>query len=228
MTLRALYETYPLWCVPQSAWYNRVDDLERPFLSFLNVRYAIVPRGYRVPPGWTRIAEDSGGELLENGHVLPRVFVPGALCYEPLLSRHLEWLARVSDFAEWGIVGAAPPSREQLVKNGSAHVRVIAYREQGLLAEIEAQQECVVGTSITAWPGWKARLDGRAIAPLSYNHAFLGFRVPAGRHRLELRYLPDGFVAGAAISLSTLLGAALVVAGVRIRRGSEAARGSAR
>jgi hypothetical protein len=51
MTLRALYETYPLWCVPQAAWYNRVDDLEKPFLSFLNVRYAIVPRGYRVPPG---------------------------------------------------------------------------------------------------------------------------------------------------------------------------------
>ena len=68
---------------------------------------------------------------------------------------------------------------------------------------------------------------GRAIAPLSYNHAFLGFRVPAGRHRLELRYLPDGFVAGAMISLSTLLGA-IVLAGTRIRGGTEAARGSAR
>ncbi len=225
MTLRALYETYPLWCVPQPAWYNRVDDLEKPFLSFLNVRYAIVPRGYRAPPGWTRIAEDSGGELLENSRVLPRIFVPGALCYEASFSRHLEWLARVSDFAEWGIVGALPPSREQLVKNGSARVTVIAYHEQGLSAEIEARQECVVGTSITAWPGWKARLDGRAIAPLSYNHAFLGFRVPAGRHRLELRYLPDGFVAGAAISLSTLLGA-IVLAGARIRSGT--ARGSAR
>ena len=105
---------------------------------------------------------------------------------------------------------------------------VLAYREQGLSAEIDAQQECVVGTSITAWPGWKARLDGRAIAPLSYNHAFLGFRVPAGRHRLELRYLPDRFVAGAGISLSTLLGSALVLAGRRLRGGSEAARGSAR
>jgi hypothetical protein len=228
MTLRALYETYPLWCVPQAAWYNRVDDLEKPFLSFLNVRYAIAPRGYRVPPGWTRIAEDSGGELLENARVLPRVFVPGALCYEPLLARHLEWLARVGDFREWGIVGAAPPSREQLVKNGAACVRVIAYREQGLSAEIEAQQECVVGTSVTAWPGWKARLDGRAIAPLSYNHAFLGFRVPAGRHRLELSYLPDGFVAGAVLSLSTLLGGAVVLTGVRFRRRARVARGSAR
>jgi hypothetical protein len=217
MTLHALYETYPLWCVPQPAWYNRVDDLAKPFLSFLNVRYAIVPRGYHAPDGWTRIAEDPGGELLENAHVLPRVFVPRSLCWESLPFRHFEWLARVSDFAEWGIVGAAPPAGEQLVKNGSGRVRLLAYHEQALSAEVEAEQECVVGTSITAWPGWKARLDGRPIVPLSYNHAFLGFRVPAGRHRLELRYLPDSFVAGAAISLATLLGTSLVVAGVRAR-----------
>jgi len=216
MTLRALYETYPLWCRPQPAWYNRVDDLSKPFLSFLNVRYAIVPRGYPLPGGWKRISVDSGGELLENERVLPRVFVPEAVCWEPLPFRHLEWLERISDYAQWGIVGAAPPTGEQLVKNGAARVGAIAYREQALSAEIDARQDCVVGTSITAWPGWRARLDGRPIASLSYNHAFLGFRVPAGRHRLELSYLPDGFVAGAAISLTTLLG--VVLAGVRLRR----------
>src|SRR5262249_48621147 len=153
-------------------------DLEKPFLSFLNVRYAIVPPGYPAPSGWTRLAEEPGAALLENTRVLPRLFVPDSLCYESLSSRHLEWLARLSDFAQWGIVGEAPPSKEQLVKNGSARVRVTGYREQALSAEIEAQRDCVVGTSITAWPGWKARLDGRPIAPLSYNHAFLGFRVP--------------------------------------------------
>ena len=216
MTLRALYETYPLWCRPQPAWYNRVDDLSKPFLSFLNVRYAIVPRGYPLPGGWKRISVDSGGELLENERVLPRVFVPEAVCWEPLPFRHLEWLERISDYAQWGIVGAAPPTGEQLVKNGAARVGAIAYREQALSAEIDARQDCIVGTSITAWPGWRARLDGRPIASLSYNHAFLGFRVPAGRHRLELSYLPDGFVAGAAISLTTLLG--VVLAGVRLRR----------
>ncbi len=219
MTLRALYETYPLWCRPQPVWYNRVDDLEKPFLSFLNVRYAIVPRGYPLPGGWKRVAVDSGGELLENERVLPRIFVPGAVCYEPLPSRHLEWFERIEkigDYAQWGIVGTAPPAGEPLVKNGAARVGAIAYREQALSAEIDAAQECVVGTSITAWPGWRARLDGRPLASLSYNHAFLGFRVPAGRHRLDLSYRPDGFVAGAAISLASL--AVLVLAGVRVGR----------
>jgi hypothetical protein len=228
MTLNLLYETYPLWCVAQPAWYNRVDDLEKPFLSFLNVRYAIVPRAYRDPSGWTRIAEEGGSALLENGRFLPRAFVPDALCWESDGHRHFEWLARVADFSQWGIVGAAPPGKEQLVKNGRARARVAAYREQSMTVEVEAEEDCVVGTSITAWRGWKARLDGRAIPALSYNHAFLGFRVPRGRHRLELRYLPGGFVAGAAISLAALLGTAVAVAGVRFRRRADPARGSAR
>ncbi len=70
--------------------------------------------------------------------------------------------------------------------------------------EVEAERDAIVGTSVTAWSGWKARLDGFAAEPLSYNHAFLAFRVPVGRHRLELRYRPDSFMAGAAISLATL------------------------
>ncbi|HEY1250952.1 MAG TPA: YfhO family protein [Thermoanaerobaculia bacterium] len=231
MTLNAFYETYRLWCVPQPAWYNRVDDLEKPFLSFLNVRYAVVPRSYPVPAGWSRIAEDAGGGLLENTRVLPRVFVPKAICYESYAPRHFEWLARVADFSEWGIVGAPPPAKEQLVRNGAARVRIVAYLEQAMTVDVDADEECIVGTSITAWKGWKARLDGRAIPSLSYNHAFLGFRVPKGRHRLELRYLSDGFVAGAAISLATLaalLGTAAVAAGSRFRRPARAPRGSAR
>jgi uncharacterized membrane protein YfhO len=50
---------------------------------------------------------------------------------------------------------------------------------------------------------------------MPYNHAFLSFRAPAGRHTMVLRYLPDGFVCGAAISLTSLL---VCLALVRPRR----------
>ena len=55
--------------------------LSGPFLSFLNVRYAIVPAGYRVPPGWHRLAGEPGVELLENERVLPRAFAPKAVYF---------------------------------------------------------------------------------------------------------------------------------------------------
>ena len=222
MTLRAFYETYPLWCVAQPVWYNRVDDLERPFLSFLGVRYALVPEGYRAPPGWTRIARDRGADLLENPAALPRAFVPSAIHYEPDGSRRIEALKGISDFGQRGIVGSSPPpSSGEWAENGPGRVTVISYRPQSMTLEVEAERDAIVGTSVTAWPGWKARLDGLAADPLSYNHAFLAFRVPKGRHRLELRYRPDGFTAGAALSLVTL-GAFLFTS--RRRRASRPAK----
>ncbi len=220
MTLWSLRRTYPLWCVDQNVWFNRVDDLTRPFLSFLNVRYALVSAGQPAPAGWTRIASGPTADLLENGGALARAFVPASFIEEPDVERRIEALGRITDFAQLGIVGvgvgvgvgspsgAAAPERP----NGRARVAIADYRPQSLELEIEAEEEAVIGTSIPGWRGWKARLDGQPIAPLSYNHAFLGFRVPSGTHRLTLRYLPDGFVAGAAVSAATFV--VLLVLGV--------------
>lgn len=33
MTFAPLTETFPLWCVPQPVWYNRIEDPAKPFLS---------------------------------------------------------------------------------------------------------------------------------------------------------------------------------------------------
>jgi uncharacterized membrane protein YfhO len=56
-------------------------------------------------------------------------------------------------------------------------------------------------------------MDGKRSDLLPYNRAFLSFVVPAGRHEVELRYMPSGFVVGAAVSgaalLSLLVGAAV-------------------
>jgi hypothetical protein len=219
LTLWALRRTYPLWCVDQRIWFNRVDDLTKPFLSFLNVRYALVPPGALAPAGWTRIASGQTADLLENGGVLARAFVPASVLEEPDLERRVEALGGISDFAGRGIVASSSGVRTDWKPNGRARVAISSYRAQSMDLEIEADDETVIGTSIPGWLGWQARLDGVRIVPLSYNHAFLGFRVPPGTHRLTLRYLPDAFVAGAAVSLATLVVlATFAVAGFRRQR----------
>lgn len=211
MTFRPLYETYALWCATQGAWFNRVDDLTKPFLSFLNVRYAIAPSGYAPPAGWKTLSRDPGGDLLENGGVLPRAFVPSSIHYEPDGEKQIEALAQISDFAAQGVLGvAAPSASDPWVDNGKARVTIVSYLPQSMTLDVDAVEEAVVATSVTAWRGWKARIDGAALEPLSYNHAFLAFRVPRGAHRLELRYLPEGFTVGSVLSLLTL-GAAVAL-----------------
>src|SRR5262249_14334220 len=66
-TFPPLFTTYPPWCDPQPVWFNRVDDPGRPFLSFLNVRWALLANGSRaVLPGWTLLHHDGAGLLYEN------------------------------------------------------------------------------------------------------------------------------------------------------------------
>jgi hypothetical protein len=205
MTLRPFYETFPLWCAPQPVWYNRIDDPTRPFLSFLNVRWVLQPLDQATPPGWAAVAEGDGVRLLENPRALPRAFAPRRVRAEPDGIRRLELLRAIADFGEEGVVDESGPDSWR--ENGGGRVRIAAYGPQAMTLDVEAEGETVVGTSVPAWPGWKAALDGRAIPLLSYNHAFVGVRVPGGHHRVALRYLPDSVRVGLWISGATLAAA---------------------
>ncbi|MEA2559957.1 MAG: hypothetical protein QOH06_1461 [Acidobacteriota bacterium] len=220
MTLLSLVQTFPLWVSP-GYWFNRVDNLRKPFLSFLNVGYAIVPLGYHPPPGWKLRSRDKNADLLQNKRVLPRAFAPASVRLETGAGQRIALLGSIRNFRNRGVVASWPGAAPGVWHlNGSARIEITSYQAQSMTIEVDAQEETIVGTSIPAWPGWKARLDGAAIEPLSYNHAFLGFQVPQGAHRLTLRYLPDSFVLGAAVSLLTLA-ASLVLLLRRARHRSE-------
>ena len=199
MTFNPLWQTYPMWCTHQQTWYNRVDDPNTPFLSFLNVRWVLFPPGVPAPDGWTVRSEGEEMRLLENPHALPRAFVPRLVQAEADPERRLAVLRSVSDFAERGVVSEAGSA--EWIPNGDAEVSITGYSADRIALDVSAREPALVGTSITAWPGWIAELDGRPIPSVSYNHAFLAFRVPAGHHRLALRYLPRSFRLGAIISL---------------------------
>ncbi len=208
MTFKPLFETYPLWCVPQPVWYNRVDDPTRPFLSFLNVRYAFGPPGFATPRGWNVLHSSEEGRLFENPAPLPRAFAPRSVAYQPDASARVPLLGTVSDFSDRGVVGESAPAGEESGgwhRNGPTSVRIVSYHPQRMTLEVEARDPAVVGTSVTAWPGWRLTVDSARAPLLSYNHAFLGFRVPRGRHRAVLEYWPESFVAGLAASSATLV-----------------------
>ena len=61
-------------------------------------------------------------------------------------------------------------------------------------------------------PGWKATVDGRPAAVLRANVGFRAVAVPAGAHRIECRYAPGSIALGSAVTLITLLGAAVLAA----------------
>jgi hypothetical protein len=218
MTFRPLFETYPLWCVAQPVWFNRIDDPTKPFLSFLNVRYVLTPPEYGTPSGWRTVSESSLGKVLENPAALPRAFVPLELQIEPEPADRLAALSRISDFRRNGIVAELPGWQpHDRVRNGRADVEITQYRPDRLNLRVHASTAAVVATSITSWPGWNLSVDGAPQKLLAYNHAFLGFTVQPGRHRVTLAYAPGSVTLGATIGLGTLLGLAAWVAVRRMR-----------
>jgi hypothetical protein len=210
MTLARLHETFPLWCVPQPIWFNRVDDATRPFLSFLNVRWLLTEASAPAPAGWRAVADGDGLRLFENPRPLPRAFAPRRVLRLSDPTAALEALRGVDDFSERGVVEEAPAS--DWADNGSATVAVSSYAPRELELDVEAQAASVVGTSIPAWPGWTAELERRRLPLLTYNHAFIGFRVPPGRHRVRVRYAPASFRIGAGVALATLVLGGLALA----------------
>ena len=85
---------------------------------------------------------------------------------------------------------------------------------------IDSAAPVFVGTSVPGWKGWRLTLDGSAAPLQPFNHAFLGFQVPSGRHEARLRYRPDSFVVGSAVSTGTaLLAASLLLLPAGGRRG---------
>jgi len=209
LTLRAYAETYALWCRPQPVWFQRVDDLTRPFLSFLNVRYALSSRP--APPGWREVAHDRGTYLLENTRAFGRAFVPRSVSVGyPRLWNFSDLLGE-TDFAARGWIEAPLP--RQTVESSGRVTTSESRLGYTLAAEMDADGWVV--TSIPNWPGWRADLDGKRVSLAVANHAFVAVQVPKGRHRIRLEYRPRTFVWGAATSLATV--AALLLAGLAVR-----------
>ncbi|HTY41841.1 MAG TPA: YfhO family protein [Thermoanaerobaculia bacterium] len=205
MTLRRYAQTYPLWCTQLPSFFNRVDDATSPWLAFLGVRYVLFPPGLGAPEGWKVLAEERGSRLVENPRALPRAFAPAHVAWLGDPERAYAVTATIQDFARDGVVGAPRPGPLGWLPNGPARIAIAAYDADVLALSLDSEESVFVGTSVTGWTGWRLTIDGKDAPLLPFNHAFVGFQAPAGRHRAVLRYRPDGFVAGAAISAATAL-----------------------
>ncbi|HYK42689.1 MAG TPA: hypothetical protein VE007_09885 [Thermoanaerobaculia bacterium] len=191
-------DTFPLWCVPQPASFNRVDDLARPFLGFLSARFAVGPPGAAPPPGWRVRGRSASLSLFENPRALGRAFAPRRVVAEPDASRLLSAMGASNDFAETAWVSSLPGAAAALA-NPPAE---ISARRAGtdLVVETRAPSRVplFVATSLPDWPGWRVRSDRSRLETVTVNHAFVGFWLPPGTLRARLSYVPPSFPAGLA------------------------------
>ncbi len=199
-------DTYPLWCEPQHASFNRVDDLSRPFLEFLGARFAIGEPDAAAPRGWLARGRSEDSSLFENPRALPRAFVPAVVRGERDARSTLAAMAAAADFSREAWTDGVPPGQE--IENPAAR---LASRTDGpdLVLESDSPAPVFVATSLPDWPGWRAREGAESFSLSTVNHAFVGLRLPAGRHSVRLQYRPRSFDGGVVASGAVLLALAL-------------------
>jgi hypothetical protein len=152
--------------------------------------------------------------LLENENVLPRAFVPANVRIGYGDADIDQTLVDATDLRECAWISANVPPYERA--NGPGRVAIRAVGGGGFDLDAEMERDGWVVVSETAWNGWRAYVDGR-VKPQRANAAFLSVYLYQGKHRIQLRYRPDSFVRGRAISAVTLL---CIVAFAFIRRRS--------
>src|SRR5438270_8162300 len=153
--------TYPLWCVSQSVWFNRVDDLTRPSLSLLNVRYAITTGA--PPPGWHTVAQQRGSRLIENEHVLPRAFIPLRMTvgHREGVDTTFEEMQQATDFRARAWIEAPMPLHDE--QHGGGVVTSIRSRPNGFRIRVTMTSPGRIIVSEPVWTRCRACIDGRRV-----------------------------------------------------------------
>jgi hypothetical protein len=209
MTFARLADTYPVWSIAQAVSFNAIGDLQPPFLSFLNIKYAIVPLPVNVTEGWREVMKDRSAKLFENTRVLPRAFVPRHIRYERSGGPIVKAMTAAKDFSDVAWI-EVPELQPHEIGNGPG---TLTRHKDGFGLSIDAvmENDGWIVASQSAWKGWRAYIDGRRVQTRYANHAFVGVFVPKGRHNVKLQYLPESFTRGRNISFTTL-GALMIAA----------------
>jgi hypothetical protein len=224
------HQLLPLWTADPPGSFLQVRNLGRPFLSLLNVRWALDLRGARRPDGWQLIDGGPSARLWRNPRALERAFLPARVRLASLPQQVLAEMKEAADFAQvaWIETPDALYAHPLETANGAGEV---AIRRDGLGYRLDADLESAAWVVISevAWRGWRAESAGRELPLAIADHAFLGLHLPAGVHEVELFYRPRSFEIGLAITATTVAGMlawGLVAAWRRRKRAGAPAAGA--
>jgi hypothetical protein len=152
------------------------------------------------------LTQTGGYTVSEVSGVLPRFFF-------------VNRVQRVRNLAEAALALHAPdfdPQRvaivegfEMTLEQGARTVDLTRYTPSAVTLRTRSALASFLVVTDTHYPGWEATIDGNP-APIYYTDvAYRGIPVPAGDHRIEMRFFPGTLYYGSTLSAMAWLGAFL-------------------
>jgi hypothetical protein len=145
---------------------------------------------YQVTGALPRAALYSAAELLPEGDVLARLKAPS---FDPertvILARETIPTAEEAAIHSFTEGPAQPVRAAQIITYEPSHVRI----------EAETSAPAILMLNDTAYPGWRASINGVSAPIMRADYLFRGVRLPAGKSTVDFDYVPNSFRLGAGI-----------------------------
>jgi len=179
----------PMELAAYNQFYWAIPYKSAPAYRLLGVKYILVPKD--APPGgegiWPVFIDDPKVDVHLHTGALPRVW----LVYRTLpVTRIEEAYDVIFDPAFAPEQVATVEDGPLLDGSGQGRIDVIGYGPNRLAMSVQASDPALFILSDVLYPGWEATLDGAPVPIYRADGIFRGVEVPAGQHRLEMRFRP--------------------------------------
>ena len=175
---------------PGARWGTcyQVVNPSSPMLGLMNVRYLLSRSALSSPD--LRLATEAGGyKIYENTRVLPRFFLVNRTERASDLMGAAAFL-HAPDFNPAEVAIVEGPALPEYARNASGRVEVLSYRSSSISLLVESSSASFLVAADAYYPGWQATIDGRRAELYIADVAFRGVEIPAGTHRVEMRFVP--------------------------------------
>ena len=159
---------------------------------------------------WESVYDQDGVEIIKNKRALPRVWLVAdaeAVDGEEALRRISGQSEQPFDPKRTALLEVAAnelPSLPGGPISPDASARLLEEEPNRLVIETQSVTPALLVVSEVIYPGWVATVDGRETLIHATDFILRGIAVPAGTHRVELRYIAPAARNGALISLLSL------------------------
>ena len=195
----------------EGADYELLPPTAGRLANLYSVRYAVSYELQTDKTGqWRRMAVEP---VVENKQAFPRAWLAYSWTPARSLDDALAKIGAHDSAADRAtpVIEGAPPASGPPSAPGKATFVVDGQREVTIAVDAARPAQLILGD--TWYPGWKARVDGRAATIRPANAAFRAVAVPAGRHTVKFSYESAAVRFGAIISAVAAL---ILIAGLSI------------
>lgn len=159
---------------------------------------------------FTPIWKKNGWQAYENKNALPRAFLVDKYIVERNPQKSMDLIFTKSlDFQKIVVLEEKPSNYQyngdEEISENVKKVDIEVYEQQKVQLRVNTDVDRILFLSDNYYPGWKAIIDGVPTKIYRANYTFRAIVVPKGEHTVTFQFKPLSFIAGAYISVSTLI-----------------------